>query len=152
MSSELNPNSHTPQDISQLSSEDILLLKQKNFKILVAEDNPMNRSLNRILIRNMFPNALILEAHNGLEAVELTASDSPDIVLMDIQMPVMDGYEACSKIRQVETNAQLPIISLTANYLPEDMAQGSGAGFNDFLFKPIVRDSLFNMLIKWLIV
>ena len=122
----------------------------RSFTILIAEDNPVNITLNRIVIRNMFPNALILEAENGKEAVELAASVKLDVILMDIMMPVMDGYEATLMIRQQEANVHTPIIALTASIMPDEMQNCLKVGFNDSISKPINQDNLYRLILKWL--
>lgn len=120
------------------------------FTLLIAEDNPVNMTLNRIIIRNMFPNVLILEAENGKDAVELAASVMLDIILMDIMMPVMDGYEATLLIRQQETNKHTPIIALTASIMPDEMQKCLSVGFNDSISKPIIRENFYRIVLKWL--
>lgn len=122
----------------------------RSFTILIVEDNPVNMTLNKIVIRNMFPNVLILEAENGKAAVELAASVKLDVILMDIMMPVMDGYEATLMIRQQKANVHTPIIALTASIMPDEMQNCLKVGFNDFISKPIIRDNLYRLILKWL--
>lgn len=122
----------------------------RSFTILIAEDNPVNMTLNRIVIRNMFPNVLILEAENGKVAVELAASGMLDVILMDIMMPIMDGYEATLLIRQQEANIHTPIIALTASIMPDEMQKCLQVGFNDSISKPINRENLYRIILKWL--
>ncbi len=122
----------------------------RNFTILIAEDNPVNMTLNRIIIRNMFPNVLILEAENGKVAVELASSVVFDIILMDIMMPVMDGYEATSIIRHQESNKHTPIIALTASIMPDEMQKCLSVGFSDSISKPIIRENFYRIVLKWL--
>lgn len=122
----------------------------RSFTILIAEDNPVNMTLNRIVIRNMFPNVLILEAENGKVAVELAASVLLDVILMDIMMPIMDGYEATLLIRQQEANIHTPIIALTASIMPDEMQKCLQVGFNDSISKPINRENLYRIILKWL--
>ncbi len=87
---------------------------------------------------------------NGAEAVELLDRIAFDGVLMDCQMPVMDGYEATQRLRQNERHAQLPIIALTANMMRGDKDRCLEAGMNDFIGKPINADELFIILGKWI--
>jgi len=126
------------------------LTDPRKFTVLIAEDNPVNMSLNRIIIRNMFPNVRIIEAANGKEAVELADKEPIDIILMDIMMPVMDGYEATQLISQQETNAHTPIIALTASIMPDEMQKCLQVGFSDTISKPIMRDHIYRVLDKWL--
>ncbi|MBY6159557.1 response regulator [Mameliella alba] len=119
--------------------------------ILVAEDNATNRLvLEKLLGRS----GLRLEmAGNGREAVALFQSVQPDLVLMDVSMPVMNGLDATQEIRRIETQAgavSCPIIALTANALPEDEQACLAAGMSDFLSKPVRRADLLHMLDRWL--
>jgi len=120
------------------------------FSVLIAEDNPVNMTLNKIIIRNMFPNVRIVEAENGEIAVDLSEKERFDIILMDIMMPVMNGYEATLMIRQREMNQHTPLIALTASIMPDEMHKCLKVGFNDSLSKPIIRDDLYLIIDKWL--
>jgi CheY-like chemotaxis protein len=92
--------------------------------------------------------AEIVMAENGLQAIELYKNKQPDLILMDIQMPEMDGLEACKKIREVDEN--IPIIALTANVLLEDVKEYLQSGFDEHIGKPIIQDKLFQQLEKYL--
>jgi len=122
----------------------------RSFTVLIAEDNPVNMTLNRIVIRNMFPNVRIVEAQNGKEAVDLAENERFDIILMDIMMPVMDGYEATLLIRQQKTNQDTPLLALTASIMPDEMQKCLKVGFSDSISKPIIRENLYRILDKWL--
>lgn len=122
----------------------------RSFTVLIAEDNPVNMSLNRIIIRNIFPNVRIVEAENGKIAVDLSDEEHFDLILMDIMMPVMDGYEATLLIRQHGKNMETPLIALTASIMPDEMQKCLLVGFSDSLSKPIIREELFMVLDKWL--
>ncbi len=119
-------------------------------KILIAEDNEVNMYLTKIFLSNLLPKAKVIEAGNGEEAVEYYQQEHPDIVLMDVQMPKMDGLDATRKIRALEKNVEVPIIALTAGSLPGEKEKCAGAGMNDFLTKPLLRQTLGNMITKWL--
>jgi CheY-like chemotaxis protein len=99
--------------------------------------------LNRI-----YPNATIIEARNGKEAVELVKHNSIDLVLMDIQMPEMDGYEATKIIRASETGKEIPIIALTANAVHGEMERCISMGVNGYLTKPLNQSDLFDMVVR----
>ncbi|WP_462152618.1 ATP-binding protein [Pseudoalteromonas xiamenensis] len=101
--------------------------------ILIAEDNPLNALIYRSMLSPT--KATIQVAENGQEAVALFESLDPDIILMDIQMPVMDGIEACRRIR--EKNAAVPIIAVTANVMMEDIETYEQEGFDDHVGKPL---------------
>ena len=115
-------------------------------KVLIVEDNFINQEvvkglLDRVKIHHE-------TAENGQRATELIETSSFDLVLMDIQMPVMDGYQATQKIREAGFN--IPIIALSANAMTEDRKQSLKAGMNDHLAKPIKPQELYQTLLKWL--
>ena len=111
-------------------------------KILVAEDN----DINQVIITSMLEktNAEVRVAENGHEAVELTQIFKPDLILMDIQMPQLDGLEACKQIRR--DNSTIPILALTANVMPEDIKTYLDGGFNEHLAKPVEAGKLYSRL------
>jgi PAS domain S-box-containing protein len=116
--------------------------------ILIAEDNAINMLLSKTLIRRIAPNAFIYEARNGLEAVEYCRMNIPDLILMDIQMPEMNGYEATKSIRKLGIVA--PIIALTAGNVKSEKDKCLAAGMDDFLLKPIVESTLALAFENWL--
>jgi two-component system, sensor histidine kinase and response regulator len=104
--------------------------------VLVAEDNPVNQKLAIALLRRR--NAVVTIATNGVEAVSLWASGDYDLVLMDIQMPEMDGLEACGIIRSRElTGQRIPIVAVTARAMTGDREECLAAGMDAYLSKPI---------------
>ena len=104
-------------------------------KVLVVDDDEMNRDmLSRRLVRKGFE---VLIAVNGKEAVDLTRSDVPDIVLMDLSMPVMDGYEATGILKTDEATKGIPIIGLSAHAMVGDREKAINAGCDDYDTKPI---------------
>ncbi|MBF0396361.1 MAG: response regulator [Desulfobacterales bacterium] len=121
-------------------------------KILLVEDNSFNRFVAREIINNM--GAKIFEAVSGQEAINIllkSKEDTPyDVVLMDVQMPEMDGFEATQKIRKEERFKKLPIIAMTAYALKGDREKCIEAGMNDYLTKPIDVKLLFDVLSKWI--
>ena len=107
-------------------------------RILVVEDNLDNR---RILVYRLkrIGEFDIVEASNGEEALAIVqASPPPDLIFMDLKMPVMDGWEATKKIRQLEFGKSIPIIALTAQAMAGDEQKALAAGCDDYLAKPIV--------------
>ncbi len=119
----------------------------KGSKILLVEDNETNREIVSLLLKNSGIN--ISFASNGKEAVDIfNRSKDFDLILMDIQMPVMDGYEATKKIR--ETDKNIPIIALTANAMKEDIERTKEAGMNEHLNKPIDVEKLYATLLKYI--
>ncbi|MEH0156209.1 response regulator [Limibacter armeniacum] len=122
-----------------------------NSTILIVDDNRLNMLLARSIISNIMPSVVIVEAQNGKEAIEKFRVHNPDLVLMDIQMPVMSGYEATKKIRKIEQGKKhTPIIALTAGTLKEDRDNSMKAGLDDYINKPIILERLLVVLEKWL--
>ena len=107
------------------------------WKMVLAEDNPVNNLLATTILRNIFPNAVIMAANNGAEAVAVCDRIMPDIVFMDIQMPVMNGCEATRLIRQKEGENKSIIIALTAGAIESERDRCLEAGMDDFITKPI---------------
>lgn len=120
------------------------------FQILVVDDNPINRVLARSIVSNIIPNVEVIEASNGTEAEELFFTHKPDLVLMDIQMPGISGYEATKIIRQRETGNRVPIIALTARALKGEKERCVAVGMDDYLSKPLSSEHLKVMLDTWL--
>lgn len=118
-------------------------------KILVVEDTEDNRQILRDLLG--MAGYEMVEAYDGAEGVAKASEHKPDLILMDIQMPVMDGYEASRAIRALKTEARnVPIIALTANALEGDRERCLAAGMNDYLTKPLKRERLRTALEQWL--
>lgn len=104
-------------------------------KILLVEDNEMNRDmLSRRLVRNGFTVAIAVDGQQG---VEMAASEKPDVILMDMSLPVMDGWEATRRIKADPATRGIPVIALTANALVEDRERAMAAGCDDFDTKPV---------------
>jgi len=117
-------------------------------RVLVAEDNSVNQTIVRAALRKMGATCVIAE--NGQKAVECFVAGSFDLVLMDIQMPVMDGYEATHAIRNLDGPGKyVPIVALTANAAPEYEAKAFESGMNGFLAKPIRVDALRDAVRKF---
>lgn len=132
------------EDVSHLVAVDVLTSK----KVLVVEDNKINMMLARTLIHKILPNAEVIEANNGKLGVEKCKEEQPDIVLLDIQMPILNGYEAAVAIR--EFNKEVPIIALTAGTIKGEKEKCIESGMNDYISKPINKDLFENVLVKWL--
>ena len=115
-------------------------------RVLLVEDNAINQEVVSAHLRNFGVDFLL--ANNGQEAVEMTQQHSFDLVLMDIQMPLMDGYQATRLIR--ESDQDLPIIAVTAAAMVEDKNRALAAGMNDHLSKPIEPDQLYRLLSSYL--
>ena len=135
---------HTP--VTSLPSNPLQRLR--GLVILVAEDNPVNRLVLEELLRD--EGCWLMQVENGLQAVEQVMENTPDtfdLVLMDVQMPVMDGFEAA---RQIHAHAPLlPIVGLTAHALPSERQQCLNAGMIDHVAKPVELDTLVNVILKY---
>lgn len=118
--------------------------------ILLVEDNAINLFLVSSIIKGILPNATIIEANNGLQAIEKHAAFSPDIILMDVQMPLLNGYEATKLIRKQETGNRIPIIAITAGIVKGEKEKCMAVGMDDYISKPIVKNSLEKILEQWL--
>lgn len=109
-------------------------------KILLVEDNEMNRDmLSRRLVRRGFDLSLAMD---GEEAVRLAGEVKPDLILMDMSLPIIDGWEATRRIKKNPSTAQIPIIALTAHALSGDREKALEAGCEDYDTKPIELDRL----------
>jgi two-component system cell cycle response regulator DivK len=121
-------------------------------RILVVEDNLDNR---RILVYRLkrIGDFEIFEASNGQEALGMVEAQRPDLIFMDLKMPVMDGWEATRRIRTMEIGGSIPIIALTAQAMAGDEQKALAAGCDDYVAKPIVdpnvvRDKLERLLVS----
>ena len=114
------------------------------WRFLVVDDHPINRLLVKQVLKNAWPKAQVLEAVNGLQALDRLAQSSVDLVLMDMVMPVMDGIEATHRLRQNEAWRQLPVMGLTANVNPVDLEAFRQAGLNTVMLKPFEPAQLCN--------
>jgi CheY-like chemotaxis protein len=104
-------------------------------KILLVEDNEMNRDmLSRRLIRNGFE---IVIAVDGQQGVDMAASVQPDLILMDLSLPVIDGWEATRRVKANPATAKIPVIALTAHAMAQDKEKALAAGCDDFDTKPV---------------
>jgi CheY-like chemotaxis protein len=117
-------------------------------RILLVEDNPINQELAGDLLGRA--GVVLRTADNGQEALEWLEREPFDLVLMDCQMPVMDGYEATRALRQQPRWRELPVIAMTANAMVGDREKVLAAGMNDHIAKPIKVDDLFETLARWI--
>ncbi|MBS0632279.1 MAG: response regulator [Verrucomicrobia bacterium] len=117
-------------------------------RLLVVEDDPVNQRVIQLLLERLGLESVVI--NNGADAVAAVSREPWDAVLMDCQMPGMDGFEATRQIRRKLPANQLPIIALTANAMASDRAACLAAGMNDFLSKPVHREELRACLEKWL--
>ena len=142
---EYTSSEHIHHDASQLAQTLAPIL---GAKILVVEDNELNQEVALGILES---EGFVVEiANNGQDAIEKIKANSYDIVLMDMQMPVMDGLTATSHLRGINEYRNLPIIAMTANAMDQDKEQCAQAGMDDHVAKPIDPEHLFSTLVKWI--
>ncbi len=109
-------------------------------KILVAEDE---RDIRELIVFTLeFAGFEVVSASNGVEAVELAAHEHPDLILMDVRMPLMTGYQACEALRQIPETRNTPVIFLSAKGQESEIQEGLGAGAVKYILKPFAPDDL----------
>ena len=118
-----------------------------NVHILVVEDDEFNKKLINKVLKQYGASTVL--ANNGLEALAALEQDSFDMVLMDLHMPSMNGYEATTEIRKISRYAQLPVIAFTASVTDEDKQRCKDIGMNDFIGKPLNKNDLLSTLAQW---
>lgn len=116
-------------------------------KILVVEDVDFNRDL---LVQLLEDNYEVIEAVNGQEGVELAERERPDLILMDLSLPVVDGWEATRQLKANDNSRSIPVIALTAHAMKGDEEKALAAGCDDYLVKPLDEDELIAKIQKYL--
>jgi CheY-like chemotaxis protein len=141
------PKQETIKDTGAISPPSALE-NEKQLTVLLAEDHPINRKLVDRFLK--IKGWTVIHAENGIEAVQKYKENDVDIILMDIQMPVMDGYEAARQIRQLEADSgkqeRIPIIALTAHALESYREKSYSSGMDDCLTKPINPEKLYQLV------
>ncbi len=114
----------------------------RSFRALVVDDNADIRNIVRAVLQSANLGLTVVTAQDGIEAVELAARDRPDIVILDVSMPDMDGFEVCRRLRADMKTAFVPVLMLTANGGEAHVTAGFGAGADDYVVKPFRREDL----------
>ena len=127
---------------------DKVLKKIRGARVLLAEDNEINQQVAREMLEGL--GLIVTIAGNGIEAVRAVQGAAYDAVLMDIQMPEMNGFEVTAEIRRDPRFRELPIIAMTAHAMAEDRDKSLRAGMNDHITKPIDPEQLYSILLKWI--
>lgn len=122
----------------------------RNITFLIVEDNKVNMLLLKTILKNLYNGAYIFECENGYEAVNQFEEINPDLIFMDIQMPIMNGYETARAIRNTRVGKDIPIIAVTAGAEKEERNKCLSAGMDDYISKPIMKGSVEEALAKWL--
>lgn len=142
-------NNDKTNDIN-VECNDHILHSNKIKNVLIVDDNEVNLLLAQTVISYILPDCTIHEASNGKEAVEIFKVANPDIIFMDVQMPVKNGYEATKEIRILEKNKRIPIIALTADIEIGEKERCLLAGMDDYVSKPFVEEDLIKVINEWL--
>ena len=139
-----------PADVSTQfdDAEQRLIRDYKGYRVLLVEDDPINQEIARMLLEDA--GLLVDVSGDGDIAVDMAAQTEYALILMDMQMPRMDGVEATRHIRQMAVGEKVPIIAMTANVFVVDRAKCFAAGMNDFIGKPFNPDVMFEIILKWL--
>lgn len=122
--------------------------QQSSFRILLVEDDPTNQYVFRAILSSRGYNVAIAE--DGLLGLEAAFAERPDIILLDMMMPNMDGYEAAGILCADERTNTVPIVALTAKAMVGDREKCLAAGCDDYLAKPVGRQALLDLVERWL--
>ena len=124
---------------------------QREYRIMIVDDNPLNSFLAKTIIEQILPKAEINEIADGLLAIEKYKTFDPDLILMDVQMPGMNGYDATVEIRKLQKKNRVPIIALTAGTVKGEKEKCIEAGMDDYASKPVIKDTIEKLIQKWLL-
>ena len=116
-------------------------------KILIVEDEQFNRDLVVQLLEDKYE---VVTAENGAEAIELAQQVKPDLIFMDLSLPIVDGWQATRRIKAIQTLSHIPIIALSAHAMHGDKEKGLASGCDEYLTKPIDEGLLFDILQRYI--
>lgn len=141
----------TSQSVKTKREEDFsinrdLSIFEQPINVLLADDNPVNRALNHKMLEMLVPGARLLQVSDGKQAVEACEKEIFQLILMDVQMPIMDGYDATRHIRLLPGYQNIPIIAVSAGNVSGEMERCVRAGMNDFLSKPFTSKDMLKVL------
>ena len=137
------------KDSEKFYAHDSVILEQfQGIQVLMVEDNEINQDVLNEMLHTV--GMIVTIANNGIEAINYLKYNDFDIVLMDIRMPDMDGYETTSEIRKIKSFKELPIIAVTASAMVDDIERCILASMNDYISKPINKVLLFQTMAKWI--
>jgi CheY-like chemotaxis protein len=118
-------------------------------KILVADDEPDVLFMTAFSLRTV-GGFDVVEARNGLEAVELAQQEQPDLIVLDIKMPRMNGYEACQRLKEIASLRDVPVIFLSAKGQRQEIEEGLSVGASDYILKPFAPEALISKVREFL--
>ena len=143
-----DPQAHELLTVTSGAAEAALLRDHAGSTLLLVEDDDINRMVAQDLLEQVAMQVSVAE--DGLAAVELAQRQRFDLILMDVQMPRLDGLEATRRIRQLPTGHKVPILAMTANAFSDDRASCLAAGMDEVVTKPVDPDKLYEALLRWL--
>lgn len=146
----MQQNKADTEQIAKMNPNAMADIYEQSANVLLADDNPVNMALNLRIMASLMPNASLIEVSDGAHAIAACRDHAFDIILMDVQMPQVDGIEATRQIRQLQGYASIPIIGVTAGNVLGEKEKCMDAGMSDFLAKPIRQKDLQNVLQKYI--
>lgn len=150
VSNDFDQQVETREDLPALDAANAAIMRLSAKTVLLVEDNPALRELATRQLKRL--GVEVATASDGMEAVSSAAGSKFDLILMDCQMPVMDGFEATRQIRRIEQRGHrhTPIVALTASVLPQDREKCFAAGMDEFLTKPVSLDDIRSLIKRWM--